>query len=538
MLLMTCSKAYWWGIALGSIVGRKLKFIKRIFGNWLVGHSVFIFCNLSFFIFMSQVLYRKYRPKDFDEIIGRDDIKLVLTEQLKRGTIAHAYLFAGPRGTGKTTIARLFARKVNDLNGEDLQKEYLDIIEIDAASNRGIEEVKELRQKVNFAPASLKYKVYIIDEVHMLTKEAFNALLKTLEEPPSHVIFILATTEAEKLPITVISRTLRFNFKLASLEELEQRVKFILQSEGKSIEDSAIKILTHLGKGSFRDTETILEKVLSSSKIGETMISKFEVEQILGIANSDLIENFVTMLISLNKKKVFELINQIESSGINSKYFLEQVLEEMRKILIRKVIKGTGVIPLKNIAFIISNLLEAYAQLRYSPIEFLPLQLAVINIFESEKIKPTEQIEESVELESKIPKKNSKKESKESKEILNDKINDVFIDIERIRDKWKEVVMRIKPFNHHLVAFLAKSKPVSLRGRKLELLVAYKFHKQRIEQKKSSDAITKVIKEVYGIPLDIYCRIDESMKVKELSDDLNTDSNEELVEEIFGEKEE
>src|SRR5271170_1230568 len=174
---------------------------------------------------MAQVLYRKYRSKRFGEIVGQEHITTTLEHALKQGTISHAYLFNGPRGTGKTSIARILAHEINGLPYDD--EAHLDIIEIDAASNRRIDEIRELRERVNTAPAKAKYKVYIIDEVHMLTKEAFNALLKTLEEPPAHVIFILATTEAHKLPETIISRTQRFTFKPVESAKVAEHLKTI-----------------------------------------------------------------------------------------------------------------------------------------------------------------------------------------------------------------------------------------------------------------------------------------------------------------------
>src|ERR1700733_11465460 len=188
---------------------------------------------------MARALYRTYRPQKLAEVVGQEHITTALNRALQNGTISHAYLFTGPRGVGKTSIARILAHEINQLPYED-DRQHLDIIEIDAASNRRIDEIRDLRDKVHVAPTSAKYKVYIIDEVHMLTKEAFNALLKTLEEPPAHVIFILATTEAHKLPETIISRTQRFAFRPASTETVTTHLKEIAKAEKIKVDDDAL----------------------------------------------------------------------------------------------------------------------------------------------------------------------------------------------------------------------------------------------------------------------------------------------------------
>ena len=249
---------------------------------------------------MSQVLYRKYRSQDFSQIFGQDSIKKVLTEAVKKNKVSHAYLFTGPRGTGKTSMARILAKALNRSNkkGADPcnkcsncqainESRFMDLIEIDAASNRGIDEIRDLKEKIGFLPVEGLYKVYIVDEVHMLTSEAFNALLKTLEEPPKNVVFILATTEVHKLPLTIISRTQRFDFKSASDDQLRAKLEYILKCEKISYDGEAIDMIVGTAGGSFRDAESILEKVLSS--IGykkDSEINLEEVSSILGLADT------------------------------------------------------------------------------------------------------------------------------------------------------------------------------------------------------------------------------------------------------------
>ena len=221
---------------------------------------------------MYLALYRKYRPSTFDEVVGQEHITTSLRNQIKNDTISHAYLFCGTRGTGKTSVAKIFAKSINcenPVNGSACGKcptclalsdpSNLDILEIDAASNNRVDEIRELREKVKYPPVNGKYKVYIIDEVHMLTDSAFNALLKTLEEPPKHVVFILATTEVQKLPATILSRCIRFDFKLVGLNDLENLVKRIFTKENIKFEDSAVSLIARLGEGSVRDTLSIAD---------------------------------------------------------------------------------------------------------------------------------------------------------------------------------------------------------------------------------------------------------------------------------------
>ena len=230
-------------------------------------------------------LYRRYRPLKLSEVVGQEQVTESLIKSLEAGKVGHAYLFVGPRGCGKTSVARILAHEVNGFKYE-LEDDYVDIVEIDGASNRGIDNIRELREKVAIAPTSGKYKVYIIDEVHMLTKEAFNALLKTLEEPPAHAIFIMATTDAYKVPVTITSRAQTYTFKLADPTVMLTHLKTIAEKEGVKISDEALKIIVRRGGGSFRDSLSLLDQI---STLSEGEITKDLVVKAMGLPEDEKI---------------------------------------------------------------------------------------------------------------------------------------------------------------------------------------------------------------------------------------------------------
>jgi DNA polymerase-3 subunit gamma/tau len=270
------------------------------------------------------VLYRKYRPGKWAEVIGQDQIVEVLANSVKLGHIAHAYLFHGARGTGKTSVARIFAQAIGT--------KTTDLNEIDAASSRGIDEIRELREAVRSLPFESPYKVYIIDEVHMLTKEAFNALLKTLEEPPRHVIFILATTELAKLPETIISRCQTFAFKKPVLSVLRKMVVQTAKKEGYEIDDAAALLLAMLGEGSFRDTLGILQKVISISP--DRQLDALEVERITGAPKDRYVFDLLTALLSGKADLALTVVQKMTAEGSDAKIFLKLVLVALRRAML------------------------------------------------------------------------------------------------------------------------------------------------------------------------------------------------------------
>jgi len=334
------------------------------------------------------VLYRKYRPVNFDQVYGQDQIVKVLKGSLETGKIGHAYLFSGVRGTGKTTMARIFARALKCSDN--------DIIEIDAASNRGIDDIRALRDAVHSLPFDSEKKVYIIDEVHMLSKDAFNALLKTLEEPPNHVVFILATTELHKVLPTVISRCQSFVFKSPTYSVLKKMLADICDKEGYSIDAGALDLIAMLGNGSFRDTQGVLQKLMSYST--DTALTKQETELITGAPDTALIHSLITAINTGDTDTALSVIHSAQESNVDAFIFMQMLIHAVRTVLhirfsptrandIKKDIGEDEFIFLESIAKeknkihsrLLSQLLDSYSQMNSAFLKYTPIELAILN---------------------------------------------------------------------------------------------------------------------------------------------------------------
>ena len=294
---------------------------------------------------MSQALYRKWRPTRFDEVVGQEHITLTLQNSVAAGRVGHAYLFCGPRGTGKTTTARLLAKAANCLYDDPAQRpcnqcavckavndgRFLDLIEIDAASNTGVDDIRDLRDKINFAPNQGRFKVYIIDEVHMLSQAAFNALLKTLEEPPSHAMFILATTEEHKVPLTIKSRCQQFNFRLLSVAEISSRLQELAQKEDIVMEPAALDLIARQGAGSVRDAESLLDQLVVAP--GDH-ITLERAQRVLGTATDEAVVALTDAWLNADGAEGLHVIHETLTIGADARQFARQIVNHLRMILL------------------------------------------------------------------------------------------------------------------------------------------------------------------------------------------------------------
>jgi DNA polymerase-3 subunit gamma/tau len=296
---------------------------------------------------MAQALYRKWRPQTFDEVSGQEHVLHTLRNAIGSGRIAHAYLFSGPRGTGKTTMARLLAKAVNCLNPDPAARpdntcpictaitdgRMLDLIELDAASNRGIDEIRDLRDKINFAPGQARYKVYIIDEVHMLTEPAFNALLKTLEEPPAHAIFVLATTDPQKVPATIVSRCQPFAFRRLTVAEIVSRLQELVTAEGLTAEPESLTLIARQATGAMRDAVSMLDQLAA----GDEKITVERAQAALGAGALRWVSDVVSALCDANAASGLDAINQAMDSGADARQFARQIVEHLRAVMLIKL---------------------------------------------------------------------------------------------------------------------------------------------------------------------------------------------------------
>ena len=281
---------------------------------------------------MGRALYRKYRSRSLSEIVGQQHVTSILQRSLQQGRIAHAYLLTGPRGVGKTSIARILAHEINQLAYSSDDSQHLDIIEIDAASNNGVDDIRDLRNKVQVAPVSSSKKIYIIDEVHMLSKAAFNALLKTLEEPPEHVIFILATTDVDKLPATIISRTQRFSLRAMAKADGAKHLKMIAQKEGIAISDDALEMLAERGDGSFRNSVSLLDQ-LASLADENTGITPELIETTLGLAPTTSVSSLLSAVKARDAAAIITLLDEFEQSGVQATVLTGQLISAVQQQL-------------------------------------------------------------------------------------------------------------------------------------------------------------------------------------------------------------
>ncbi len=523
-----------------------------------------------------SVLYRKYRPQVFAEVVGQQPIITTLQNQITTGRIAHAFLFVGSRGIGKTSVARILAKAINcqsvnqsisksanqepslslnssghlplsadkagpegeknivqalpDALGEACGKcevckaieqgNFIDLVEIDAASNTGVDNIRELIEHTKFAPAKAKYKVFIIDEAHMLSKGAFNALLKTLEEPPSHAVFILATTEVGKVPPTIISRTQRLDFKRVSIEVIEAYLRKILAWETAQVDEQIIKLIAVNAEGGMRDALSLLDKVLSLGAQAELE----SVLRLLGITNISKMEKLAELIFTHQSRLIPTFLKDLYEEGVDFIAFNKDFLEYLRKLLIVKIYESSpdwGLTPAQittletvshaqteaKLINTIRLFLRSLKEQNSAPSVDLPVLLASVEA----SFSPTAGLGE-------VKKKSSLSEApvvaSKAGEITSPSLQPAVnladsITLEQVEEKWTAFVQAIKAFNGPLANLLRTAQIFQVKVSKVFILVKYQFHKQNLEQAKNSDLTAKVLNEIYHLPLELIVVVKE-----------------------------
>jgi len=511
-------------------------------------------------------LYLKYRPCDFTNLIGQDYIRQTILNSIQKETVAHAYLFCGTRGTGKTSTARILAKAINCQNlqktgepcGECLickaieENKLVDLIEIDAASNRGIDEIRELKENIQFAPSQSKKKIYIIDEVHMLTKEAFNALLKTLEEPPEHAYFILATTEVHKIPETIISRCQRFNFRKIQTQDIVNRLKHIANNEGFTFEEKALELIAKQANGGLRDAIGLMEQMASEGEL------KFEfISQNLGLVGQEHVDVFFEALSKKSTSNALAQINSLIENSYNLGEFNREFIEFLRKKMLDKIRENQDT---KEIIEIIEIFSEAGIELKNAIIPQLPLEIAVIKICEVSNFKT--EIKEgkrekkgffgfgssdnkSREKENQVKEKNNKNithlEKKEPKQETKKGTAVIEIpefNLETVKTNWQKIVDGIP--TAFVKMSLKASTPLKTKNQTLTIGIQSNFHKTKLSDASNKNEILISLEKVFEQPIkleisDLEVKLEPTITATKTQNPTNekiTNINE-IAEEVF-----
>ena len=478
---------------------------------------------------MGQALYRKYRSKHLDEIVGQEHVTTTLQNALKTGRVSHAYLLSGPRGVGKTSIARILAHEINGLAYDD--EAPLDIIEIDAASNRRIDEIRDLRERVNTAPAQAKYKVYIIDEVHMLTKEAFNALLKTLEEPPAHVIFILATTEAHKLPETIISRTQRYSLRPVPEEQVIAHLKSIAKGEKIKIDDDALHLIAQHGEGSFRDSISLLDQASSTAE----QVTRAEVERILGLAPATYITKLVDALGAGDTPSIVTTLSDLYGLGYEPAMIASQLGAAIRS----RVLEKTATDERASLQLLQKLLDVAAARNPKQLLEIilleaaLPVRLSSVVPAQAQPVVPTSVLKVTAEPKPKaakpepnVPEPAAQEETEPETEHPQT-ISMTSSDLVEIGELWQQTLDEIKKQYNTLYGIARMAKP-EFDGKTLTLGFKFAFHQKRLNEAKNRKIFADIVEKLHGKPVEIICIIAEPKEDTAEKPDVKAISN------IFG----
>ena len=433
---------------------------------------------------MSQALYRKYRSRSLDEVLGQDHVTSILRRALEQGKIAHAYLLTGPRGVGKTSVARILAHEINHLPYDD-DSSNLDIIEIDAASNNGVDDIRALREKAQVAPVSAPKKVYIIDEVHMLSKSAFNALLKTLEEPPEHVVFILATTDADKLPATILSRVQQFFFRPIPTEIMTRQLMNIAKKEGFAIEEDAARLIAERSRGGFRDGISTLDQ-LSILATSDQPLTANMVTEYLGLSDATMLGNLLDSYPSDDNEKVLNIFQELENSGANSIIVSHQLLSIARNRLRKN----------PNLIGLVQQLIEVDRH----PHPDLKLLTIFMNSNSQPTEKPVAPKKDTTQATTQKPAEKPtpiKPAEPAKKPAAKPKKTDAPLEL-----NWEKVIERAKEKSLGLASLLQKSQ-WSFDGEKLTIYAGSAFYKKKLDDAKNKPLISEIISEETAMDLEI-----------------------------------
>ncbi|SFJ74503.1 DNA polymerase-3 subunit gamma/tau [Terrisporobacter glycolicus] len=534
---------------------------------------------------MHKALYRVYRPKTFEDVVGQEHIVKTLKNQIRNSNIGHAYLFSGTRGTGKTSTAKIFARAVNCLNSNDeepcneceicvdtLNDKIMDIVEIDAASNNSVDDIRELRESVKYTPSKAKYKVYIIDEVHMLSQGAFNALLKTLEEPPSYVIFILATTEPHKIPATILSRCQRFDFKRVSSKDIANRMAYICEKENIQAEEKALSLIARNSQGALRDALSILDQCMS---FGNEIIEYNDVIELLGTVNIDELFELSQAIIDENTKKTLQILNEFVIWGKDIRNLINDLIDQFRNLMVCKVSKDLDeiislpeesieklkeqakTININDLIRILNILSETQDLMKSSSNTRILAEVTMMKIaqpmFDESKealIKRIENLEQIVES-GNIKVVAVQNESKSSLNNINEKFNnqeeeqDIIYeevkseDVKLVEASWKKIIGKIKDDKKpSIYALLKEVSSFYVKENALFIIFNdnFSFARSRLSSEETIKYVEQVIREVLNrsFHLKIYLKSEiASMNLEETNS--KSDEGEEILKGIVNE---